>query len=226
MLKILIGTPIHQIKDYAMERWLQNVAKLQAESPADLLLVDNSPNLDYVEKVKGYCAKYGIHPVRSNPAKRDAETLFRTSNGVTNYRIEHLDIGDLQGRDEKIARSREIIRQYILAHDYDVWFSWESDQIIPPQTLIKLVRIMEAGKYTMIHPNSWGRVFPYEPDVSFGVCLIKRAPLEKHTFLLDTPALRNSWYGGEEWFKKQVLADGGSYVEIYGIIKPIYHLDK
>lgn len=204
MLKILIGTPIHHIKDYAMERWLQNVAKLQAESPTDLLLVDNSPNLDYIEKVKNYCQKYGI----------------------TNYRIEHLDIGDLQGRDEKIARSREIIRQYILAHDYDVWFSWESDQIIPPDTLGKLVKIMEAGHYTMIHPNSWERVFPFEPAVNFGVCLIRRAPLEKHTFLLDTPALRNSWYGGEEWFKKQVLADGGSYVEIYGVIKPIYHLDK
>ncbi len=203
-MRVLIGTPIHQIKDYAMQRWLANVAKLQKKSPADLLLVDNSPNLDYMEKVKGYLNKYGIK----------------------NYKIKHLEIGDLQGRDEKIARSREIIRQYLISRDYEAWFSWESDQIIPPNTLVKLVKIIEAGNYTMIHPNSWERAIPFEPDAGFGVCLIRRAPLEKFTFLLDTPALRNCWYGGESWFKNQVLKDGGSYIDVYGLIKPIYHLDK
>ena len=203
-MKILIGTPIHQIKDYAMRKWLKNVAELQAKSPADLLLVDNSPNLDYVDKVKGYCQKLGVR----------------------NYQIKHLEIGDLQGRDEKIARSREIIRQHIIDHDYDAWFSWESDQLIPTDTLDRLIKIMEAGNYTIIHPNSWNRVFQCEPQASFGVCLISRPPLEKYTFLLDTPALRNCWFGGEDWFKKQVLESGGSYIEIYGVIKPIYHLDK
>ena len=203
-MKILIGTPIHQIKDYCMERWLENVAKLRLEYPTDFLMVDNSPGLDYVEKVKGYCAKYRIN----------------------NYKIEHLEIGEQQGRDEKIARSREIIRQEILANDYDAWFSCESDQIIPPDTLGKLVKIMEAGNYTMIHPNAWARKVPAEPDASFGVCLIRMGPLEKYTFLLDTPALRNSWYGGEAWFKKQVLESGGNYIEIYGLIKPIYHLNE
>ena len=49
-MKILIGTPIHECKDYCMERWLKNVSKM--EYPADLLLVDNSPGLTYVEQVK------------------------------------------------------------------------------------------------------------------------------------------------------------------------------
>ena len=30
-MKILIGTPIHESKDYAMERWLENVAVLASE---------------------------------------------------------------------------------------------------------------------------------------------------------------------------------------------------
>jgi len=34
---------------------------------------------------------------------------------------------------------------------------WESDQIIPPDALGKLVRIMKAGNYMIIHPNSWTR---------------------------------------------------------------------
>ena len=204
-MKILIGTPIHQIKDYSMERWLENVAKLQKVYPADLLLVDNSPGLEYVEKVKGYCKKYGIK----------------------NYKIEHIEIHQ-EDRDERIGRSREIIRQYILISNFDAWFSWESDQIIPPDTLKKLAKIMEAGHYMIIHPNSWTRdkVLKSEPEISFGVCLISREPLEKYGFLLEYPNMNNCWHGGDVWFKKQVLKGGGNYIEIYGLIKPIYHLSE
>lgn len=201
-MKVLIGTPIHQVKDYCIEKWLENVSKIAY--PADLLLVDNSPGLEYVEKVKGYCVKYGIK----------------------NYKIEHLEINQENGADERIGRSREIIRQKILSENYDAWFSWECDQIIPPDTLGKLVRIMKAGNYMMIHPNSWSRVLPTEPNANFGCCLIRRGCLEKYGFLLEYPNMPNCWHGGEVWFKKQVLAGGGNYIEVYGIIKPIYHLDN
>lgn len=204
--KILIGTPIHQIKDYCMERWLENVSKLQKVYPADLLLVDNSPGLEYVEKVKGYCRKYGI----------------------TDYKIEHIEIPEFQTGDERIGRSREIIRQEILSGGYDAWFSWESDQIIPPNTLSKLAEIMKAGNYMIIHPNSWTRtkVLQGEPEISFGVCLINKEPLKKFGFLLEYPNMNNCWHGGDVWFKKQVLKDGGNYIEIFGLIKPIYHLSE
>ena len=200
--KVLIGTPIHQIKDYAMEKWLKNVTELQKNSPADLLLVDNSPGLDYIKKVRGYLKKHK----------------------VKNYMIEHLEMHQ-EDRDERIGRSREIIRQHILSKGYDAWFSWESDQIIPEDTLVKLARIMEAGNYTMIHPNAWSREVPTEPDASFGVCLISREALEKYGFLLEYPDMRDCWHGGETWFKNQVIKGGGSYIEIYGLIKPIFHLN-
>lgn len=206
-MKILIGTPIHQIKDYAMEKWLQNVAQLQLKYPADLLLVDNSPGLEYVEQVKGYCAKYSIQ----------------------NFHIKHLEFDPQMPADERISRSREEIRQYLLAHDYDAWFSWESDQIIPPDALTKLSQIMEKGKYMIIHPNSWDRVLPGEPDISFGVCLISREPLEKFGFLLEfglEPGMRKAWNNGDIWFKEQVLKDGGNYIEAYGLIRPILHLNE
>lgn len=203
-MKILIGTPINVCKDYCMERWLENVSKLQLEYPADVLLVDNSPGLEYVEKVKGYCATYGIK----------------------NYKIEHLEINPYQPVGEKIGRSREVIRQEILKNDYSAWFSWESDQIIPTDTLTKLDKIMEAGSYMMIHPNAWDRVLQAEPVAKFGVCLIRRQALEKYGFSLEYPNMPDCWHDGESWFKKQVLEGGGNYIEVYGLIKPIYHLDK
>jgi len=206
-MKILIGTPIHESKDYAMERWLENVAKLQKEYPADFLIIDNTPGTHYVETLRGYCAKYGI----------------------TNFQIKHLEFDPMMEPDERISRSREEIRQHILENDYDAWFSWESDQIIPTDTLNKLSKVMESGHYMIIHPNSWDRVLPGEPDISFGVCLISREPLKKFGFLLEfglEPGMRKAWNHGDVWFKKQVLKDGGNYIEVFGLIKPIYHLNK
>lgn len=186
-----------------MERWLENVAKLQNISPADLLLVDNSPGFDYVDKVRGYCKKHG----------------------VKNYQIEHFEISQGGPNGEKIGRAREIIRQYILYHGYDAWFSWESDQIIPPNALSILTHVMEAGNYTMVHPSSWSSVAQLQPEISFGVCLIKKDPLVKHGFLVEYPNMSSSWLENEMMFKKFVLKEGGSYVEVYGQVRPIYHLE-
>ena len=202
-MRVLIGTPIHQIKDYSMQRWLKNVASLRTVYPADFLMVDNSPGTDYVKKVKSYCKKYGIK----------------------NYKIKHIEVHQANGPDERIGRSREVIRQEILSGDYNAWFSWECDQIIPTNTVDILIKMMQAGKYMMVHPNSWSREVPGQVNASFGCCLINRKALEKYGFLLEYPGMPNCWHGGDVWFKKQVINGGGSYIEIYGIIKPILHLD-
>ncbi|MBI2634998.1 MAG: hypothetical protein HYW79_00385 [Parcubacteria group bacterium] len=204
-MKILIGTPIHECKDYCMERWLENVAKLQQQTPANLFLVDNSPGLDYVEKIKNYCAKYGI----------------------TNYKIEHLEINQAQGADERIGRSREIIRQEILSHDYDAWFSWECDQIIPANALDKLIDIMKIGDYAMVSHGSWSRKNPGSPENDLGCALIKGVCLEKYSFLLQEYwDLTRSWHAGARWFKHRLLKGGDNYIEVYGVVAPIYHLNE
>lgn len=202
-MKVLIGTPIHQVKDYAMERWLQNVAELQKVYSADLLMVDNSPGLEYVKKVKEYCKKYGLK----------------------NYKIEHLEIWQENGADERIGRSREIIRQNFLAHDYDAWFSWECDQLIPTDALNTLVKFMVNGNYAMISHNSWTRGDPDQALAAFGCTLIRRDCLENFGFLLEYQNMQNCWHAGETRFKNQVLKAGGKYIEVYGVIQPIYHLD-
>jgi hypothetical protein len=202
-MKVLIGTPIHESKDYCMEKWLKNVAALTKVTPARLLLVDNSPDLSYMAKVKKYCKKYELK----------------------DFDLVHIDVHQENGRDERIGRSREVVRQYILSQNYDAWFSWESDQIIPSNTLATLTKVMQAGNYSMIHPNAWSRENPSEPEANFGVCLISRDVLEKYGFLLEYPNMPNCWYGGEVWFKKQVIKGGNSYIEIYGIVKPILHLN-
>ncbi|MBI2049648.1 hypothetical protein HYT32_01960 [Candidatus Roizmanbacteria bacterium] len=205
-MKVLIGTPIHETKDYCMEKWLENVSQL--EYSADLLLVDNSTSTDYIEKVKGYCAKYGI----------------------TKYKIKHLEIPERQSTDrdidevihERVCRSRELIRQHVLYRNYDAWFSWECDQIIPTDGLRKLVQLIEAEDLLLVDHNCWVNNIPNLVSFDFGVSLFKRKCLEKYSFLPES----GSWYEAESWFRKRLLKDGCNYLEVQGIIEPIYHLDK
>lgn len=197
--KILIGTPIHESKDYCMKRWLKNVAKLIKETPADLLLVDNSPGTAYSEKVKKYCEELKLNP-----------------------EIIHFEIWQYQSKEEKIARSREIIRQFILTHGYEAWFSWDSDEIIPITTLKILSNIMNAGHYSIVHPSSWTNEVQIQPEVSFAISLIKKEALVHNGFLFEYPD--DVRCENETSFKKKVLNEGGSYIEVYGLIKPILHL--
>lgn len=211
-MRVLIGTPIHACKDYCMERWLQNVAELRLKHPADLLLVDNSPGLDYAEKVKGYCDRLGI----------------------TNYQMEHLEIPQgpviISGRNEdiheRVARSREIIRREFIKNGHDVWFCWECDQIIPTNALDKLIKLMEAGDFSVVAHNGWGERDD-ELNFDFGVTLVKGNVLRKYGFLPEfgtDPDAPDGWYNAELWYKERIKKDGYRYVEICGLIDPVYHL--
>lgn len=212
-VKVLIGTPVHVSKDYSMERWLANVSRL--EYPADLLIVDNSPGLSYVKKIKGYCKKYGIK----------------------NYKIEHLDLPPLYGSakdadeqiHERIVRSEEIIRKEFLSSDYDAWFFWESDVIIPANALGKLIQLMKAGDFMVVVHNCWVNNIPNQVNLHFGVTLFKRECLEKYSFLPafgTDPDMSPSWYEAENWFRNRLHKDECNYIEAVGLIEPVYHLAK
>ena len=165
-------------------------------------MVDSSPNTEYVETVKGYCAKYGI----------------------TNYKMVNIDFDQgtsVSAKDKRIEAAQEIIREEILSHDYDAWFSWECDEIIPTDALSKLVILMNTVGGMMAVHNSWARNDPDEFNPDMGVTLIARECLKKHGLLLKGGT---DWQGSDRWFKERVLKDGGNYIDAYGVIDPIYHL--
>jgi hypothetical protein len=176
--------------------------------------VDNSPGLDYVEKVREYCEKYG----------------------VKNYRIEHFEFHQgmsVDEKEERIEKAQEMIRQEILTKNYDAWFSWECDQIIPTDAIEKLIKIMKTGNFMMVVHNSWVRGIPDSYCADFGITLINKECLEKYGSLLqfvsraDYPYMSKEVRNGREsWFKDRVFINGGNYIEASGIISPIYHLDK
>lgn len=211
-MKILIGTPIHEIKDYSMERWLQNIAELRKIHPCDFLMVDNSPDLTYIEKVKGYCEKYRIE----------------------DYEIKHLEIAQGESVNksideqihERVARSQEMIRQFILSKDYDGWFSWECDQIIPLDALDKLIEIMEMGNFMMVNHNIWDKNVPEGLCFDWGVTLVNREYLKKYGFLLEfgTDPEPDTWYNAQAWYRKRLKHDDAPFIDLVGVISPILHI--
>lgn len=204
-MKILIGTPIHECKDYAMERWLKSLSNLNY--PFDLLMVDNSPNSEYQKKVHEYCKKYGL----------------------TNYKLVHIDVGRDVILDERLAQSRETIRQEILKGGYDAWCSLECDVIAPSDALTKLICLIDD--YWMVSHGYPARGNPNNTNAELGISLIKRQALLKLGFANEygyiDPLRPNSWYGNDVWFIRRIdRSSRGKYIHVYGVINPIYHLNE
>ncbi len=203
-MKVLIGTPIHQTKDYVMQQWLKNVAML--DYPADLFMVGNTPGgPQYAKQVKGYCEKFGIK----------------------NCKIKYVDMPPEMEYHERVSRCQEVIRQEALKGGYDAWFCWECDQIIPTNALDELVHLMQAGDFEMVVHNCWFREIPYRPCFDLGVALVSRKALENHSFVLDfgaDPEMPENWGSSGHWLKNRIVRRGGSYSEVLGVIKPIYHI--
>lgn len=202
-MRILIGTPVHECKDYAMEKWLKSVSKF--DYPFDLFMVDNSENPGYVDKLHEYCKKYGI----------------------TNYKLTHIDIGPNVVLDERLAKAREVIRQEMLSKNYDAWCTLECDIIAPPDALTKLVGLMEDN--WMVCHTYPARGNSNDTNAEFGISMVKRKLLEDFCFTTGygyaNPLQPNCWYSGDVWFIRRLdQIHENKHMTIGGIIKPIYHL--
>ncbi len=96
--KILIACPNHEVKEYSFQRWIDNVKNLTYPN-YDILVVDNSPTLDFMNRWKDKVPM--IH--------------IETQTEWLNTR--------------RINQSMEVIRQKFLEGNYARFFSLESDVI-------------------------------------------------------------------------------------------------
>lgn len=188
-----------------MDRWIESVSKF--DYPFDLLIVDNSPDSSYIPQIHAYCHKYGL----------------------TNYHLVHIDVNPKAVLDERLAQSRETIRQEVLDKNYDAWFSLECDIIAPPNALSKLIDLIDD--YWMIGHTYPTRGNPNQTNEQLGLALIKLQVLKRYSFINEygyvNPHRPDSWYGGDVWFLRRIdLNHQGKRINISGIIKPIYHLSS
>ena len=202
-MKVLIGAPIHETKDHAIKKWLAKVAKLMQKTPADLLMVDSSPDNKYLEQAKNYCAEYGIK----------------------DYKLQHIEAHQANGMDEMVGRSREAIRQHLLASDYEAWFSWQVGREISDDTLEKLIDSMETNGYLVVSNNMWEGKNLEATHPFLSCALIHKWCLKKYGFLLDYANMPGSWHNADNWFKERLHSANIKFMEV-DLGKPADLLNK
>ncbi|MFC1753527.1 glycosyltransferase family 2 protein [Thermoproteota archaeon] len=183
MKKILIGIPTYWKEEHCLKEFIEGLGKLTYE--ADILIVDNTDNDFYFDKLK---------------------TLKMKDRKLTILKDQYSDT-----RISRIISSRNMIRDHFLKSKYDYLFSLDSDILPPPDAIQKLIRAdsdIASGVYlcrqviegqhhiqpVIYRPNDDGSVITVTKDevtpnklmaiavCGMGCCLIKKEVMEKIEF--------------------------------------------
>lgn len=214
MGKILITTPVHRVKDYAFKEWLKSV-KSQTYTSYDLLLVDNTSDLNYIPVIEEYLKELDIKATIYHQDKFHAEEprvipIEGTTREFKDYR--HLV-------EKKVAYAREYGRQQFLKGEYDYFFLWESDIIVEPIGLEKMLEFID--KFAIVQHDYPNRQYPGEEMWGYGFVLFQKWCVERFDFLKAED--REIWHGIEHKFNKLTMQNGGAIVELHSYLK-IQHL--
>jgi cellulose synthase/poly-beta-1,6-N-acetylglucosamine synthase-like glycosyltransferase len=109
--KILIFTPIYEEKDYCLDMFLRKARQIKYPNKRHIF-IDNSKDLKYYTKLKRKLQPMGIE-------------------------VFHVDRGN--NSRESLARAQNMARKKFLEGKYDYLFSLESDIMIEPDTIEKLL---------------------------------------------------------------------------------------
>jgi hypothetical protein len=104
-MRILLACPVSDFKEYVIFDWINHVKKFAV----DILLVDNSPNIQFSRRLQ----KEGIKVIYRKP--RNNETM-----------------------QENITSCMNLIKKYCDVHNYDYLFSVECDVFPPLDALTRL----------------------------------------------------------------------------------------
>ncbi len=113
MVKVLIGCPTSEHKDYCLKEYLDALKSLTFND-ADFIIVDNSKTDDYLNKIK------------------------ELSNGIDIRVLK--DIEWFEGAKDRIIHSRNLIREIALKENYDFFLSLEQDVISPKDVVERLLK--------------------------------------------------------------------------------------
>lgn len=119
--KILLACPVSQHKEYCLWEWLEKVKQITSFTQnIDVLLVDNSADNTFFERIKD--AGFNCIHVR-NSGKNSRDLL---------------------------AESWNVIRDYVLANNYEYHFSLECDLFPPADIISRLLAHAEASQLPVV----------------------------------------------------------------------------
>jgi glycosyltransferase involved in cell wall biosynthesis len=108
--RVLVGVTTYAGKDYILDKCMKHINELQyPKSKIDVVIVDNSPTTAYYLKL----------------IRRGYKRVYHVERGANTR--------------EAITKAQNKIRKILLEGDYEYLFFVESDLLIPPDSLIRLM---------------------------------------------------------------------------------------
>ena len=204
-LKFLVGTPVHEKKEYAIYKFLDSLGTFKLPNHA-IYIVDNSDTPEFSRRIQKYCQKIGLE----------------------NCEVEHMKgMVDLE-QEDRLARARDKIRDKILAGDYTHWFSVESDIIVPADGPEKLYPYLKDFKFVNhFYPD---RAEPNMELGGVGFTIVDRELIEKFKFSENggfaqcDPLIPNCYYSNDSWFVVRIRRAGYATVDFHELVHGIEHL--
>jgi hypothetical protein len=201
MDKIFIGTPVRDIKEYAIDRFLASTEGLIADYI--LCLVDNSDTEDFFTSL-----------------------VYKTSHRPD---IEIFHLSGMAGKsdDERLVVSRELLRSRFLQSGLDLFLSWECDVILPEDAFVSIYPLMD---YIDVVCHEYpDRTNQKEWMIAMGFSCYKRRVLEKIDFTgygNCNPKRPDCVYSPDSYFTTKVLEAGFYQADVRRLVKGIQHLNE
>lgn len=205
---IVIGTPVHESKAYAMTEWLDSVNALIMPDGIEkqLIIVDNSPTTEFITQIDDY-------------VKEKKYQFIETS------RLPLLGSAKSEAR---MGKSREEFSKKIKEKSGIGWLlSWECDIIVEPDALLKLWNYKDD--FDLITST-----YPSREDVTIvcggiGFMLINMKVLNQFDWMGDggyglcDVTRPNCTHSNDSWMVHRALRAGYKLIEVTNYLK-IQHL--
>jgi len=176
-MKILIGCPTSSYKEYCLREYLEGVKRLSYEN-VHLILVDNSENDDYYNKLK----RFGVSVIRGKYFESAKDRIIHSRNLLRRYCLEN-DYDYLLSLEQDVVPPKNVIER-LMKHDKEIvgglYYYLGDDK----KTLLPMIWVHHEGEYArrLTFKEVQGEELIEAITCGLGCVLIKRNALDKIRF--------------------------------------------
>lgn len=208
--KILVGCPTSFHKEYALQQYAEAVKNLTYKNH-DVLLIDNSPNDDYLKNIKSL----GLPAIKGHYFESARDRIIASRN-ILRQKVIDEDCDYLFSLEQDVLPPPDILEKLTKHNKKVITAVYFANNMIPGETLYKLiplVYVLEDEKTLSMRPLNeqelWGKNGLMKVvSAGLGCVLIHRDILKEVQFRYELNTFDDRWFFKDLYNKKiPVYAD-------------------
>ena len=208
--KIMVGCPTSFHKEYALQQYAESLKKITYKNH-DILLVDNSPNDTYLDKIK----ETGLSVIKG-PRFESARDRIIASRNILRQKVIDGNYDYFFSLEQDVIPPRDILERLISHNKKVITAVYFANNAIPGETLSKLIPlayILEDEKTLSMRPLNEEELWKNQGlmkivSAGLGCVLIHRNVLKEVKFRYDLNSFDDRWFFLDLYDKKiPVYAD-------------------